>query len=72
MNNYEDIKSQNPDFPVIVRECTNAQPSVMARYDWGIEKRVYVHNLQENEIDGILKEMVDSSTEVNAAIPKRF
>ena len=46
-NNYLDIKKQNPDFPFIVRECTNAQPTVMARYDYGVEKRVYVPDLSE-------------------------
>lgn len=53
-NNYEEIKQKNPETPFIVRECTNAQPSVMARYDFGIEKRVYVHNLEETAIDKVV------------------
>lgn len=53
-NNYEEIKQKNPETPFIVRECTNAQPSVMARYDFGIEKRVYVHNLEESAIDKVV------------------
>lgn len=54
MNNYEDIKTKNPDFPFLVRECLNAQPTVMARYDYGVERRIYLHNLEEREIDTLV------------------
>jgi NADH dehydrogenase (ubiquinone) 1 alpha subcomplex subunit 2 len=68
-NNYLDIKSKNPNFPFIVRECLNAQPTVMARYDFGVEKRIYVPNLDEKDVDEVVKELVDQAREVNAAIP---
>ena len=61
MNNYADIKGKNPDTPFIVRECLNAQPTIMARYDFGVEKRVYVPGLGEKEIDQIVKELVEQS-----------
>lgn len=67
-NNYIDIKDKNPQFPFIVRECLNAQPTVMARYDFGVEKRIYVNNLNETEVDQIVKELVESAKQVNAAI----
>ena len=62
MNNYLDIKEKNPSFPFIVRECLNAQPTVMARYDFGVEKRIYVPNLDEKDIDQIVKELVEQSS----------
>lgn len=71
-NNYVDIKAKNPDTPFIVRECANAQPSVMARYDFGVERRVYVHGLEEHEVDQVVKELVEQAKDVNAAIPHRF
>ena len=58
LNNYLDIKGKNPQTPFIVRECLNAQPTVMARYDYGVEKRIYVNNLDENQIDEVVKELV--------------
>ncbi|TNV72828.1 hypothetical protein FGO68_gene6568 [Halteria grandinella] len=70
-NNYLDIKEKNPETPFIVRECLNAQPTVMARYDFGVEKRVYVNNLSESEINQVVKELVEQAREVNAAIPNR-
>jgi NADH dehydrogenase (ubiquinone) 1 alpha subcomplex subunit 2 len=57
-NNYEDIKSKNPELPFIVRECLNAQPTVMARYEYGVEKRIYVPNLEERDIDQVVQELV--------------
>ena len=70
-NNYLDIKEKNPETPFIVRECLNAQPTIMARYDYGIEKRVYVPNLDEREIDQVVKELVEQAKQINSAIPNR-
>ena len=65
-----DIKGKTGEqFPFIVRECLNAQPTVMARYDFGVEKRVYVPNLDEKEIDKVVQELVEQAKAVNAAIP---
>ena len=41
-NNYTQYKAQDPELPFIVRECEGAQPCVTARYDFGVERRVYV------------------------------
>ena len=72
-NNYLDIKKQNPEFPFIVRECTNAQPTIMARYDYGVEKRVYVPDLSEQDVDNVVKELVEQAKEVNSTVQaKRF
>jgi NADH dehydrogenase (ubiquinone) 1 alpha subcomplex subunit 2 len=59
LKNYEDIKSKNPDLPFIVRECLNAQPTVMARYDYGVERRVYVPHLDEGNVDQVVQELVE-------------
>ena len=59
------MKSANPEFPFIVRECLNAQPSVMARYDYGVERRVYLHNASEAEVSQAITELVEQASEVN-------
>ena len=66
--NYLDIKSQNPSLPFIVRECTGAQPNVMARFDFGVERRIYLNDLTETEVDSVVAELVSGAEEVNAAI----
>ncbi|CDW85452.1 arf-like ras superfamily gtpase [Stylonychia lemnae] len=70
--NYEQIKEFNPELPFIVRECKNAQPTVMARYDYGVERRVYLPNANEQEIDNVVRELVEQAKQINAAIPNRF
>ena len=42
LNNYNSIKASNPNFPFIVREAEGAQACVMARYDFGVERRVFL------------------------------
>ena len=45
----------------------------MARYDFGVEKRIYVHNLEEREVGNVVKELVDQANEINSSISaKRF
>ena len=41
----------------------------MARYDFGVEKRIYVNNLNEKEIDSVIQELVEQANQVNSAIP---
>jgi NADH dehydrogenase (ubiquinone) 1 alpha subcomplex subunit 2 len=63
------IKNLNPGLPFIVRECTNAQPNVMVRYDFGVEKRIYLNDLTEEEVDQAVAELVTQADDVNAAMP---
>ena len=41
----------------------------MARYDYGVEKRIYVPGLDEQDVDKLVQELVEQAREVNAAIP---
>jgi len=50
LNNYAGMKSNNPEMPFIVRESKGAQPCVMARYEFGVERRVYVNDASEAEV----------------------
>ena len=67
-NNYLDIKGANPTFPFIVRECQGAQPNVMARYDYGVERRIYLHNLTEGEVDEAVAELVNQADKINSSV----
>ena len=60
----------NPTTPFIVRECSGAQPNVMARYDYGVERRIYLHDLTEQEVDDAVAELVTQADSVNASVPK--
>ena len=49
-SNYAEIKATDPKLPFIVRECEGAQPCVTARYDFGVERKVYLHNCNSAEV----------------------
>jgi len=68
--NYLELKEANPEFPIIIRECQNAAPNVMARYDFGVEKRVFVDFKTEKEIEEIVQELVEQADKVNSHIQK--
>ncbi|KAL0692492.1 hypothetical protein Bca4012_059672 [Brassica carinata] len=34
--NYKDLKSLNPKFPFLIRECSGIQPQMWARYESGL------------------------------------
>jgi NADH dehydrogenase (ubiquinone) 1 alpha subcomplex subunit 2 len=58
LNNYLGVKKDNPDFPFIVRECEGIQPYIIARYRFGVEKKAFVANLDEQEINDVVKHLV--------------
>jgi len=41
----------------------------MARYDYGVEKRIYLNHLTEQEVDQAVQELVEQADDVNAAMP---
>jgi NADH dehydrogenase (ubiquinone) 1 alpha subcomplex subunit 2 len=45
--NYFDAKKASPNLPFIVRECANAIPTITARYDFGVERKVVAENFSE-------------------------
>lgn len=38
----------------------------MARYDFGEERRIYVHDLPESEVDRVVKDLVDQAKQINS------
>ena len=67
LNNYHSVKAQNPELPFIVREAKGAQPCITARYEFGVERRVYVLNATEAEVSQTISELVDQAASVNAS-----
>ena len=67
LNNYQSVKAANPDFPFIVREASGAQPCITARYQFGVERKVYVHNATEAEISQTIDDLVSQAANVNAS-----
>ena len=66
--NYLPIKESNPSLPFIVRECNGAQPTVMARYNFGVERRVYLNNMSESEVNAVVEDLANQADQINSSI----
>jgi hypothetical protein len=49
-----EVMKHHPYVLFIVRECENAVPTVMARYDYGVERRFKVENFDKNQIEDLV------------------
>ncbi|SPP79873.1 NADH dehydrogenase [ubiquinone] 1 alpha subcomplex subunit 2 [Drosophila guanche] len=47
---YPNLKKANPDLPILVRECSGAQPRLWARYGKGKEISVSLSNREAPDI----------------------
>ncbi|XP_074467065.1 NADH dehydrogenase [ubiquinone] 1 alpha subcomplex subunit 2 [Sebastes fasciatus] len=57
---YVTLKRSNPDFPILIRECSGVQARVWARYDLGKERSVSVDNMSADQVAGALQTLVQS------------
>ncbi|XP_053253418.1 NADH dehydrogenase [ubiquinone] 1 alpha subcomplex subunit 2 [Podarcis raffonei] len=57
---YVTLKKANPDFPILIRECSDVQPKLWARYAFGREKSVPLNNLNVDQVAKALENVVNS------------
>jgi NADH dehydrogenase (ubiquinone) 1 alpha subcomplex subunit 2 len=50
---------------LIIRECEGADPYVIARYSFGVEKKALIENLSGAEVDQVVKDLVAMTNQVN-------
>ena len=44
----------------------------MARYDFGVERRIYLNDASAAEVQEVVNELADQASQVNAAAVNRF
>ncbi|XP_045855827.1 NADH dehydrogenase [ubiquinone] 1 alpha subcomplex subunit 2 [Meles meles] len=47
---YVDLKKKNPGLPILIRECSDVQPKLWARYAFGQEKNVSLNNFNADQV----------------------
>ncbi|GLJ44538.1 hypothetical protein SUGI_0935220 [Cryptomeria japonica] len=57
-SNYKDLKTLNPRFPILIRECSGTEPRIWARYEYGEEKSMALDGLTEGQITKKVEELV--------------
>ncbi len=67
-NNYVDIKKSNPDTLLLIRECHNVEPNILARYEYGVEKKIFCEYATQEEVEEILSKLVTESEKINTSI----
>lgn len=55
--NYVDLKQLNPATPILVRECSNVQPKLWARYEFGKEQHLPLTDMNENQVFAALEKL---------------
>ncbi|CAI9619835.1 unnamed protein product [Staurois parvus] len=58
--NYVELKKANPDFPILIRECSEVQPKLWARYEFGKEVSVSLNNLKAEQVAKALESVANS------------
>uniref|UniRef100_A0A3Q1HJV1 NADH dehydrogenase [ubiquinone] 1 alpha subcomplex subunit 2 n=1 Tax=Acanthochromis polyacanthus TaxID=80966 RepID=A0A3Q1HJV1_9TELE len=58
--NYVTLKKSNPDFPILVRECSGVQARLWARYEFGKETSVSVENMSADQVGQALQTLAQS------------
>ncbi|KAM6970150.1 NADH dehydrogenase [ubiquinone] 1 alpha subcomplex subunit 2 [Aplochiton taeniatus] len=56
--NYVALKTANPNFPILIRECSGVQPKLWARYDFGKERSVALDNMSADQVASVLETVV--------------
>ncbi|XP_043924960.1 NADH dehydrogenase [ubiquinone] 1 alpha subcomplex subunit 2 isoform X2 [Protopterus annectens] len=57
---YVTLKKANPEFPILVRECSGIQPKLWVRYEFGKEKSMPLNNLNSNQVAKVLESLVNN------------
>ncbi|XP_003219940.1 NADH dehydrogenase [ubiquinone] 1 alpha subcomplex subunit 2 [Anolis carolinensis] len=55
---YVSLKKANPEFPILIRECSDVQPKLWARYAFGRERSVPLNNLNVDQVAKALENVV--------------
>ncbi|XP_015258582.1 PREDICTED: NADH dehydrogenase [ubiquinone] 1 alpha subcomplex subunit 2 [Cyprinodon variegatus] len=58
--NYVTLKKANPDFPILIRECSGVQARLWARYEFGKEKSVSVENMSADQVAAALQNLAQA------------
>ncbi|XP_043800871.1 NADH dehydrogenase [ubiquinone] 1 alpha subcomplex subunit 2 [Apis laboriosa] len=59
---YVSLKRSNPQFPILIRECSLIEPTLYARYEFGVERSFSLQNLQSEEILQRIQEIAISKS----------
>ncbi|XP_015518082.1 NADH dehydrogenase [ubiquinone] 1 alpha subcomplex subunit 2 [Neodiprion lecontei] len=54
---YVKIKQSNPNFPILIRECSAIEPRLYARYEFGTERNVPLADMKSEDVLSEVKKL---------------
>ncbi|KAJ1800006.1 hypothetical protein LPJ59_001422 [Coemansia sp. RSA 2399] len=60
VKSYPEIKKANPGLPVLIREASNVESRIIARFDQGRERKIVVDGLSTGDIEQKFSSLVSS------------
>ncbi|XP_050948371.1 NADH dehydrogenase [ubiquinone] 1 alpha subcomplex subunit 2 [Labeo rohita] len=57
---YVTLKKANPEFPILIRECSGVHPTLWARYGFGKERSVSLDNMNADQVAKALESVVNA------------
>ncbi|KAL2913599.1 hypothetical protein HK105_206901 [Polyrhizophydium stewartii] len=60
LKTYPAMKAANPSLPVLIREAPGVEARVFARYAFGVERKITLENLSEDEVASKLKQLAET------------
>ncbi|KAL3878153.1 hypothetical protein ACJMK2_030523 [Sinanodonta woodiana] len=58
---YVTLKKSNPQFPILIRECSGVQPKIYARYEFGKEDSRSLMDLESPQVLEVVKKLANQS-----------
>jgi NADH dehydrogenase (ubiquinone) 1 alpha subcomplex subunit 2 len=62
---YVDLKTVNPNFPFLIRECSGIEPKLYGRYDFGRESSVLLSNKSSEDVLSALQDLVQRGSQTS-------
>ncbi|CAM4672265.1 hypothetical protein PO909_008606 [Leuciscus waleckii] len=59
---YVTLKKANPEFPILIRECSGVQPRLWGRYGFGKEHSVSLDNMSADQVAKALETVVNAKS----------
>lgn len=66
--NLVELKKNNPEALLLIRECENSDTMITARYNYGIEKKIECNYTSPEEVEKILESLVKDSDKMNSEL----
>jgi len=68
---YVNLKNQNPTTPILIRECSNINPTLWTRYEYGIEKQIPLTGMNAEQVLNAIENLTSKSTPTSSnRLPK--